>query len=156
MEAIRSVFDTNNDGILSAADADFAKFKVERVNADGSTSVFTLAQLGITSINLTADATRIELPDGSMITGQTTFVINGATRTVANVSLMAEVQGYAVTQAVTTDTSNNRIVTSTAYDANGALAFVYKRVTQHRRKVATRLQSPARRVTQSWTPAKTY
>ena len=35
--------------------------------------VKTLAQLGITEINLTEDATRIVLPDGPVIEGQATF-----------------------------------------------------------------------------------
>jgi hypothetical protein len=86
MEAIRAKFDTNGDGILSAADADFAKFKVLVTNADGTTSVKTLTELGITSIKLTTDATQIELPDGSVITGQTTFTrANGTTGTAADV-----------------------------------------------------------------------
>jgi hypothetical protein len=70
---------------LTAADAEFAKFKVLVTNADGSTTVMTLAQLGITAINLTADATNIVLPDGSVNTGQTVFTrANGTTGTVAN------------------------------------------------------------------------
>ena len=73
LEALRSVWDTNGDGKLSAADAEFAKFKVLVTNADGSTTVKTLAELGITEINLTANAVNIALPDGSVITGQTTF-----------------------------------------------------------------------------------
>jgi hypothetical protein len=70
---------------LTAADAEFAKFKVLVTNADGSTTVMTLTQLGITSINLTADATNIELPDGSVVTGQTMFTWeDGTTGTVAH------------------------------------------------------------------------
>ena len=46
LEALRSVWDTNGDGKLSAADAEFAKFKVMVTNADGSTSVMTLAAAG--------------------------------------------------------------------------------------------------------------
>ncbi|MFN0116499.1 MAG: hypothetical protein ACKVPY_17655, partial [Paracoccaceae bacterium] len=72
MEALRSVFDTprrtGGDGTLTSADADFAKFKVLVTNADGPSTVRTLAFLGITEINLTADATNIVLPDGSVIT----------------------------------------------------------------------------------------
>lgn len=73
LEALRSVWDTNGDGKLSAADAEFAKFKVMVTNADGSTSVRTLAELGITEIDLTANATRIEMPDGSMTPRQSTY-----------------------------------------------------------------------------------
>jgi hypothetical protein len=95
LEAIRSIWDTNGDGKLTAADADFAKFKVLVTNADGSTTVMTLAQLGITEINLTANAVNIELPDGTVITGQTTFTrSNGTTGTVANTTLTADAVGY--------------------------------------------------------------
>ena len=73
MEALRAYFDTNGDGKLTAADANFAKFRVLVTNADGSKVVKTLAQLGITEINLTDDATRIVLPDGSVIEGQATY-----------------------------------------------------------------------------------
>ena len=73
MEALRAYFDTNGDGKLTAADAAFAQFRVLVTNADGSKVVKTLAQLGITEINLTEDATRIVLPDGPVIEGQTTF-----------------------------------------------------------------------------------
>ena len=95
LEALRSIWDTNGDGKLSAADAEFAKFKVMVTNADGSTTVMTLAALGITEINLTANTVNIELPDGSVITGQTTFTrANGTTGTVANTTLTADAAGY--------------------------------------------------------------
>ena len=57
-----------------SADAEFAKFKVLVTKADGMTEVKTLAELNITEIDLTGDATMVELPDGSMITGQTRFM----------------------------------------------------------------------------------
>ncbi|MBI2719335.1 MAG: hypothetical protein HYX36_11350 [Rhizobiales bacterium] len=139
IEAIRSVFDSNHDGKLSSADTNWSQFKVELTNADGSTTVQTLAQAGIAAIDLTADATSITLPDGrdatggarqivpvarferrardatrsagQVITGQTTFTkTGGGTGTVANTMLMADGAGYAVTQTVTTDASNNRVV----------------------------------------------
>jgi hypothetical protein len=92
--------------------------------------VQSLAQLGITAINLTADSTEIELPDGSKITGRTTYTKgDGSTGTIANTSLAAEVQGFAVTQTITTDGSGNRVVVSQCYDAQGALAHVIKSVT---------------------------
>ncbi|MBL4628810.1 MAG: hypothetical protein JKY00_12390 [Roseicyclus sp.] len=71
---LQSVFDTNNDGKLTAADDDFASFKVMVTQADGSLVAKTLAELNIIEINLIGDATQIELPDGSVITGTTTYV----------------------------------------------------------------------------------
>ena len=70
LEALRSAFDSNGDGKLTSADAEFAKFKVLVTKADGGSEVKTLAQLNITEIDLGGDATRTLLPNGSMITGQ--------------------------------------------------------------------------------------
>ena len=115
----------NGDGVLNASDAKFALFKVEVTNADGSASAYTLEQLGITSINLKADLTDVKYADGSEITGQTTFTrSNGTTGTVANTVLATDANGYAVTQTVTNDASLNRIVTNTAYAADGSIANV--------------------------------
>lgn len=130
LEALRAAFDSNDDGVLDASDARFADFKVLVTNPDGSTTAQTLAQLGITEIDLTADTTRIELPDGSMITGQTSFTrSDGSTGTVANATLMADAQGYNVAQVESTDAAGNRVVVSTAYAANGDVAYAITSVT---------------------------
>ncbi|NJN35797.1 MAG: hypothetical protein HC794_00585, partial [Nitrospiraceae bacterium] len=130
LEALRSIWDTNGDGKLTAADAEFAKFKVMVTNADGSTTVMTLAALGITEINLTANTVNIELPDGSVITGQTTFTrANGTVGTVANTTLTADAAGYRVVEAVSTDAGGNRVVVKTGYAADGSVAFTVKSVT---------------------------
>ena len=127
MEALRAVFDTNSDGVLTEADARFAEFKIMVTNADGSTTARTLTELGITSINLTADATNITLADGSMITGQAQFtrVVGGVASTsiVGDVTLVAESDGNRVTQQVSTDSNGNRVVVSNSYDASGDLAY---------------------------------
>ena len=129
MEALRSYFDTNGDGKLTAADAAFAQFRVLVTNADGSTTTKTLAQLGITEINLTEDATRIVLPDGSVIEGQTTFKkSDGSTGTVASTSLVAEADGHRVTRLESTDAGGNKVTTQTAYDAGGQILYVIKSV----------------------------
>lgn len=124
LEALRSIWDTNGDGKLSAADTEFAKFKVMVTNADGSTSVMTLSQLGITEIDLTANAVNIELPDGSVITGQTTFTrSNGTTGTVANTTLTADAAGYRVEESAVTNVAGERVLTQTGYAADGGVAF---------------------------------
>lgn len=75
----------------------------------------SLTELGITEIDLTANATRMELPDGSMITGQTTYQrANGTTGTVANTTLVTDTAGYRVVEVVGTD-GVNRVVTQTGY-----------------------------------------
>jgi hypothetical protein len=67
LAALRSRFDTNGDGKLTGAE--LTGFKVMKTNADGSLTAVTLASLNITQISLTEDTTHIEMPDGSVITG---------------------------------------------------------------------------------------
>ncbi|MEJ8560031.1 hypothetical protein QTO30_01400 [Yoonia sp. GPGPB17] len=132
MEALASVFDTDGDGVLSGAE--LADFKVMVTLADGSTVAVALDQLAslqgynfknITSIDLTADATNIELPDGSVITGQTTFTYaDGTTGTVADVTLTAEGISYRLEQVESFDGSGTRTEVTTAYNADGSIAFV--------------------------------
>jgi hypothetical protein len=139
LEALRSIWDSNGDGKLSAADTDFAKFKVLVTNADGSTTVMTLAQLGITEINLTANTVKIEFPDGTVITGQTTFTrSNGTKGTVANTTLVAETDGNRVVEAVSTDASGNRVLIQTGYDKDGGVAFKVTSVTSPTGSTSTR------------------
>ena len=127
-EALRARFDSNNDGKLTAADARFGEFRVMVTNPDGTQTVKTPAeaggpgQAGITSIHLTGDTTHIRLPDGSVITGQSTFTMNGVQMTAADVTLMAEAQGYDVqTSAVVA--GSVRTTTQTAIDSDGDIAF---------------------------------
>lgn len=130
LEALRNAFDSNGDGVLDAGDDGFALFKIEVTNADGSTSVVTLAEAGIVSINLTADLTNVAYADGSAITGQTTFTRSDTTTgTVANTTLAADANGYAVVTAVSTDGSGNRVVVNTAYAGDGSIAQAIRTVT---------------------------
>jgi hypothetical protein len=96
LAALRSYFDRNGDGKLTAADPAFAQFKVMVTNADGSMTARTLVQLGIREISLIGDATHITLPDGSVITGQSSFTrMNGTTGTVdANGARTVVAQAY--------------------------------------------------------------
>ena len=52
MEALHNVFDTNHDGRLDAGDAQFSSFKIMVTNADGTTTLKTLADAGVQSIDL--------------------------------------------------------------------------------------------------------
>jgi len=92
--------------------------------ADGSTVSKTLAELGITENDLTADATNIELADGSVITGKTTFTrADGTTGTVGDMLLAAEAEGHRVEQVETVDSADTRSLTTTAYATDGSKAY---------------------------------
>ncbi len=122
LEALASVFDLNGDGILSGTELD--GFKVMVTEANGELVAKTLAELGIVSIDLTGNATQIELPDGSVITGTTTFTYaNGDTGTVGELTLQSEAQGYDVEQVDTTNAAGDRVQTTTARAADGSVAF---------------------------------
>ena len=131
MAALRSQFDSNKDGKLTSADAGWGQFKVMVTNANGSQTASTLTARGITEIDLTPNATHIELPDGSVITGQSTFVIGGVTRTVANTTLVSEANGYRLEQTLTPDqqTTGARTVVSSSYDLAGNKVSVVRSVT---------------------------
>jgi hypothetical protein len=86
MQALLDVFDTNHDGKLDAGDAHWSDFKVMVTNADGTTQLETLAQLNITSIDLTSNRQAISLPDGSSIDGETTFTRTDGTTGAAPIA----------------------------------------------------------------------
>ncbi|MEM9128812.1 MAG: hypothetical protein AAGA97_03710, partial [Pseudomonadota bacterium] len=130
IEALRAVFDSNGDGVFDANDDAWADFKVLVTNADGSLEAKTLAELGITSIDLTADATNIELPDGSVITGKTTFTYaDGSTGTVADTTLVSETASYRIEESEAIDGVGVRTHIQTGYGADGAISFVITSVT---------------------------
>ena len=122
LEALRSVFDTNGDGKLTSADSTWSQFRVARTEPDGTLSYHTLDALGITEIDLMGDATNIELPDGSVITGQTTFTMNGQTRTVGEMTLATDGRGYRLeeTESTSGGTTTRDIE---AYGTGGELAW---------------------------------
>src|SRR5205807_2160008 len=86
MQALRDVFDTNHNGRLDAGDAQWASFKILVTNADGTSTLETMAQAGLQSINLIPDSSSVLLPDGSRIDGVASFTrSDGSTRAVATV-----------------------------------------------------------------------
>ncbi|WP_299083231.1 FG-GAP-like repeat-containing protein [uncultured Ruegeria sp.] len=130
IEALRSVFDANGDGVFDANDEAWSDFKVLVTQPDGSLVAMTLDELGITSIDLTADATNIELPDGSVITGTTTFTkSDGSTGTVADTMLVSDTASYRIEESESFDTSGTRTHVQTGYAADGTIAFVITSVT---------------------------
>jgi len=123
MQALRDVFDTNRNGKLDAGDASFVAFKVMVTNADGTTALRTLTELGIVSINLTTDNTSSVLADGSSIAGKTIFTrTDGSTGTVADVSLAYDANGYATQQTVTHNADGSTTSDVRAINPDGSLA----------------------------------
>ena len=55
LQALADVFDTNHNGKLDAGDAAFANCYVQRVNADGTATILSLARLGTDLIDLDGD-----------------------------------------------------------------------------------------------------
>jgi RTX calcium-binding nonapeptide repeat (4 copies) len=102
LEALRSLYDSsnggNNNGLLDPGDALWGRFRVWRdANNNGtiqSNEVFTLGQLGITSIVLTTDGNATLLPDGTRINGIGNYTINGSTRSFADVALSYNPDGF--------------------------------------------------------------
>jgi Ca2+-binding RTX toxin-like protein len=124
MQALRNVFDSNGDGKFDASDAKWSLFKVMRTNADGTTTALTLAQAGVTSINLKVDTSNLSYSDGSNINGETTFTkVDGSTGTVASVSLAADSNGYAV-KTVTAVVGTTTTMTTTGTNSDGSVAFI--------------------------------
>lgn len=122
MQALRQVFDTNGNGLLDAGDAQWAAFKVMVTNADGTISQKTLAELGIQSINLTVDKTRIAFAGGSSIEGQAVFTrTDGSTGVAATATLAVDTNGYVVTETSSTDGAGNKTVTTSAHAKDGTL-----------------------------------
>jgi hypothetical protein len=77
MQALRNVFDTNQNGKLDAGDAQFSRFRLLVSNADGTQGVKTLAEAGIASIGLVEDQTTRRFADGSTTIDTTTLDAEG-------------------------------------------------------------------------------
>lgn len=130
MQALRQVFDTNQNGKLDAGDAQWSQFKIMLTNADGTVTQKSLAELGIESIDLSIDETRIDFDGGSSIDGQTTFTrTNGETGTAATATLKHDDNGFVVSETKTTDASGNVNVVTKAHDKDGRLASETTRTT---------------------------
>nr|WP_188311850.1 hypothetical protein [Salinarimonas soli] len=123
LQALQNVFDTNDNGLLDDGDERWSMFKVMVTNADGTTTLMSLSELDIQSIDLTADETYIVLPDGSRILGQTTFTrYDGSTGAVADAEFRYDTEGYAVAQTVTHNADGSTTVTNTMRNPDGSRA----------------------------------
>ncbi|BAS68398.1 cadherin-like domain-containing protein [Bathymodiolus septemdierum thioautotrophic gill symbiont] len=99
LEALKTEFDSNNDGVLNANDTQFSQFKLwQDSNQNGAVDtgeLQTLTQAGITSISLVSDEQQQILDDGSTVFGKTTFTKDdGTTGEVADVAFKYKTSGY--------------------------------------------------------------
>ncbi|WP_246703589.1 beta strand repeat-containing protein [Rhizobium sp. P28RR-XV] len=119
LEALKDVFDTNDNGKLDAGDAQWSKFKVM---VDGQ--LVSLDSLGITSIDLTPKGSGQSFSDGSAITGTTTYTkSDGSTGAVGDAVLASDSNGYIVKSTAVTNVDQSKTNTIQAYNADGSLAF---------------------------------
>jgi VCBS repeat-containing protein len=87
LSGLRLAFDSNNDGLFNAKDAQFAQFGIwQDANQNGVAETgeyHTLAQLGIASLSLTSDGVSSTPMSGVTVNGQTTAtLIDGSTMRV--------------------------------------------------------------------------
>lgn len=123
LEALRAAFDTNNDDKLSAADSEWSLFKVLVTNADGTTTLKTLGELGITEIDLISNNQEITFEDGSKIVGSTTYTkSDGSTGIVGDVQLANEAAGYVVAETVTNNADGSTTIENVASRTDGTIA----------------------------------
>lgn len=92
LEGLAANYDSNKDGVLDAADADFAKFGVwQDANSNGVTDAGefqSLSDAGITSINLVSDGVEYAAADGDVtVHGTSSYTkADGTTGDVADAS----------------------------------------------------------------------
>jgi len=141
LQALENVFDSNHDGQLDASDADYGDFFVMVTNADGSRTAHSLSSLDISAIGLTSNAYASGLPDGSDISGETSYTITTTTQTqgrsaggiettttimenaVASVTLATGGADYAVTTTTTTNADGSTTIDNVANNPDGSLAY---------------------------------
>lgn len=113
--------DTNGSGLIDATDPIWSALRVWVDSSHDAVSdtgeLKTLAQLGITQINLNGVTTSGEVQDGNRVLARGTFVINGITREALAVDFM----GDPVSNKLTTESDGTR-VTST-FDGTTITAF---------------------------------
>jgi hypothetical protein len=97
--------DSNNDNLMTSADTNWNQLRVwQDVNGDGVTQageLKTLAELGITSINLAATALSGVTNNGNTVSHRSSFVMNCQTRTADDVRFQFDNTNSVDTRAYT-------------------------------------------------------
>ena len=119
LEALRRVFDTNNNNKLDAGDARWGEFKV---SLNGN--LYSMASQSLASIDLIATGSGQRFEDGSAITGTAKFTrTSGATGAVGDATLAAEADSHIVARTTAANGDGSRTTTTTGSDKDGSLAF---------------------------------
>lgn len=119
LEALKSVFDTNHNGLLDAGDDRWSEFKVM---VDGQ--LVSLASLGIASIGLTPTGSGQSFDDGSAITGTAQFTrTDGTTGAVGDAVLVSDANGYVIKSTTVTNGDGSETTDLAGYGKDGKLAF---------------------------------
>lgn len=121
LEAFRQIR-ANHDRKLDAGNVAFGQFKLIVTNVDGTTTVETLAQAGIASIDLEQSLVNQIFADGSSIDGEAFFTrMDGTTGAVDSVTDAADANGYAVQTVTTVNADGSTTVENRALNADGSL-----------------------------------
>ncbi len=126
LQALQDVY-ARGANVLSAttAGANWGNFFLDVTNANGTTTVESLAAAGITSISLTASTASQTFADGSSINGETSYtttsgtVVNGA----ATVSFATDGGSYSVVSTTTTNGDGSTTIDNVASYPQGGEAF---------------------------------
>ncbi len=102
LAALAALYDSNNDGVLSANDQAYHKFRIwQDLNQDGITDegeLRTLSQAGLVEITLTSDGVEVDV-DGARIFGKSNaHVLGGGTLDVYDAALMATEVGVRLSE----------------------------------------------------------
>jgi hypothetical protein len=109
--------------LLSASDAAWQYFRLLVTNTDGTTTLRTLAELGIASITLTSDNRSTSFADGSSIAGNTTYTrTDGTTGAAATVGFAYDTRGYAVHTTTSVAANGATTIDNRAFNTDGSLA----------------------------------
>src|SRR5262249_50494596 len=143
MAALRQVFDTNGNGWLDPGDARWASFRVwQDANEDGLSQpgeLQTLAQLGITGIDLTPTGPAQQLPDGSALQGSSTFTrADGSSGVAGDVALAftpatisgASASAPTLSNGASIDASVAQLITALASHPAGESGFEAPEISQ--------------------------
>ncbi|MDP9633000.1 UNVERIFIED_ORG: hypothetical protein J2W85_005085 [Ensifer adhaerens] len=119
LAALKSVFDTNQNGKLDAGDARWNEFKVMV-----GEQLVSLASLGIESIDLTPTGAGRVFSDGSAITGTTTFTRTDGTKgDVGDAVLAMDGTSYVVKRNSVINADGSTTTEISGFNSAGALSF---------------------------------